>query len=315
MPKKNPQKSHHEWMEIHLSTISQITKLERQKEDLLKENKELKEEMVKREDEVAVLKSQKKKLEQRVAHLEERAEKNEDANQFSASKTPNILITGDSHLKLISAERLATETGQNIEMVRTYCSRDYWPWAWRPEISIASVLLRKCNSRATHLLITSPTSDLTNLKQFSQSEQINWVDLSAKSIISTAEMCLIRFPALRDVTILEHLPRYHFIKALNHFQDLFMTNSFKKLNTRFDNKELQALRLQANSLLRREASVSLLRSQIRVVSSRLEPTCEAEEAQLFGKNGQRGHDGIHLRGPMGPKKLFETLSRIISTMQ
>ena len=179
-------------MEIHLSTISQITKLEQQKEDLLKEKKELEEKVVKREDEVAVLKSQKEKLELRVAHLEERAEKVEDANQFSASKNPNILISGDSHLKLISPERLASETGRKIEMVRTYCSRDYWPWAWRPEISIASVLLKKCNSRATHLLITSPTSDLTNLNQFSHSEQINWVDLSAKSIISTAEMCLIR---------------------------------------------------------------------------------------------------------------------------
>ena len=98
-------------------------------------------------------------------------------------------------------------TGRNIEFVKSFCSRNDLPRAFKPEISIVSTLLKQVDSRATDLLITSPTSDLTNLTQMSQSARVHWIDLSAKTIINTAEMCLIRFPALKNVTILEHLPR------------------------------------------------------------------------------------------------------------
>ena len=104
-----------------------------------------------------------------------------------------------------------------IEFVKTFCSRDDWPLAWKPEISIVSVLLQKVDSRATDLLITSLTSDLSNLINMSQAARIHWVDLSAKTVINTAEMALIRFPALKSVTILEHLPRY-FLKAFSDFK-------------------------------------------------------------------------------------------------
>ena len=76
----------------------------------------------------------------------------------------------------------------------------------------------KVDSRATDLLITSPTSDLSNLINMSQAARIHsWVNLSAKTFINTAEMALIRFPALKSVTILEHLPRY-FLKAFSDFK-------------------------------------------------------------------------------------------------
>ena len=41
MPKKNPQKNHHEWVQIHLGTISQLTKLGKEKEALEEVNKNL----------------------------------------------------------------------------------------------------------------------------------------------------------------------------------------------------------------------------------------------------------------------------------
>ena len=138
----------------------------------------------------------------------------------------------------------------------------------------------------------------------SQAARIHWVDLSAKTIINTAEMALIRFPALKSVTILEHLPRY-FLKAFSDFKFLF-------LYIRCDNKDLVALRLLANNRIRREAEVSLLRSQIAVVSSHMEPHSPAEEAQLFGQRWQPGHDGIHLSGPAGAFQ--DSLQRVISSM-
>ena len=85
----------------------------------------------------------------------------ESAKQFSVEKPKQILVCGDSHLKCISLDKISQVTGTKIEFAKTYCSRDDWPWAWKPEISIASVLLKKVDSRATNLLITSPTSDHT----------------------------------------------------------------------------------------------------------------------------------------------------------
>ena len=135
----------------------------------------------------------------------------ESAKQFSLEmeKPKQVLVCGDSHLKCISLPKLCQVTGRNIEFVKSFCSRNDWPRAFKPEseISIVSTLLKQVDSRAIDLLITSPTSDLTNLTQMSQSARVHWVDLSAKTIINTAEMCLIRFPALKNVTILEHLPR------------------------------------------------------------------------------------------------------------
>ena len=54
--------------------------------------------------------------------------------------------------------------------------------------------------------------------------------------------------------------------------------------------------------------------QIAVDSSNMDPLSPAEVVQLFGHRGQMGHDGIHLRGPAGAEKLFQTLCRVISAM-
>ena len=44
MPKKNPQKSHHEWMEIHLITIRRMGELEKEKAEIEREKTKLEEE-------------------------------------------------------------------------------------------------------------------------------------------------------------------------------------------------------------------------------------------------------------------------------
>ena len=122
-------------------------------------------------------------------------------------KPQKILVCGDWCLKCIHLKRLARRTGKNIEFIKIFGSRNDWPGEWKPEISISSVLLQQVDSRATNLLITPPTSDITNLVKMSPSARIHWVDLSAKMILNTAETALIRFPALMSVTIMEHLPR------------------------------------------------------------------------------------------------------------
>ena len=216
-------------MIIHLETISRIVKIEREKVDLQKGKEELekekeelmkeKEELEKEKEELKMEKEELKRENEELKKEKERPTKVEDGHWFSVKKAPMILLSGDSHLKSISLERLASATGKSIEIVKTFCCRDNWPGALKPQVSISSVLLKHVHSRATHLLLTAPTSDLTNLTRFSQSERTGWIDLSAKTIISTAEMCLTRFPALRGVTILEHMPRYFLVSRLMKLQN------------------------------------------------------------------------------------------------
>ena len=210
MPKKNPQKSHHEWLEIHLITIGRMVQLEKEKAEVEKEKAEVEKEKTKLEEEkherekaLQMLMKENIALKKKVEDLEVNME---SAKQFSLEmeKPKQVLVCGDSHIKCISLPKLCQVTGRNIEFVKSFCSRNDWPRAFKPEIS---TLLKQVDSRATDLLITSPTSDLTNLTQMSQSARVHWIDLSAKTIINTAEICLTRFPALKNVTILEHLPR------------------------------------------------------------------------------------------------------------
>ena len=112
-------------------------------------------------------------LKRRVQDLEV---KNESAEEFSREKPQKIIVSGASHLKSISQGKLINTTGKTIEFLRTYCSRDDWPWAWKPDVSIASVLLQQVHSRATHLVMTSPTSDITNLGKLDPAIRLHWID-------------------------------------------------------------------------------------------------------------------------------------------
>ena len=112
MPKRNPQKSHHEWVEINLATIRRLGQVENE------------------------IKEENSALKRRVQDLEV---KNESAEEFSREKPQKIIVSGDSHLKSISQGKLINTTGKTIQFLKTYCSRDDWPWAWKPDVSIASV--------------------------------------------------------------------------------------------------------------------------------------------------------------------------------
>ena len=59
MPKKNSQKSHHEWTEIHLATIRRIVEIEKEKEAVVKYNVKLQEEKAMLEEENAMLEEEK----------------------------------------------------------------------------------------------------------------------------------------------------------------------------------------------------------------------------------------------------------------
>ena len=232
MPKRNPQKSHHEWTEIHLATIRRIVEIEKEKEAVVKNNVKLQEEKTMLEKEKAMLEKEKAMLEEekvarekeceelkkenlallkKVNNLEDVTEKIEEAERFLAEKQTRVLVSGDFHLKCIPLSKLANGTGKEVSFLKTYCSRNFWPNALKPTTSISSVLLQHANSREavllTHLLMTAPISDVSNLLHMGTSARMNWVDISVKSMIVTAKMCLIRHPGLQKVFIMEYLPK------------------------------------------------------------------------------------------------------------
>lgn len=158
MPKKNPQLSHHQWMEIHLETIKKITKLEAEKVDLTVENQTLVKDKMKLTEELMEKWKEVEELKNRENVLKEELEKQtEVAQQFLLPKRKKVLLSGDSHLKAICKEKLEKETGRSIEILKTYNSRDNWPNALKPSISISSVLLENVKSRATNPRRTSRT--------------------------------------------------------------------------------------------------------------------------------------------------------------
>ena len=179
--KKNPQLTHHEWVSIHNETLSQLTKA-------LNENESLKEK-------IAVLENEKMAL-------------REATENFLESKTTRILLTGDSHLKKISSENLERHTGRKIIKAPAYCSRSDWHGAYYPSSSLVNAVKNNVDDSITHIIMTAPTSDITNVRECDPATRLIFADLSAKSMISTAEWALINYPALQRVYIMEHLPRY-----------------------------------------------------------------------------------------------------------
>ena len=131
----------------------------------------------------------------------------EEVESFLKRRPIKVLLTGDSHLKSISIDRLSEETKIDVQHVKTYNSRLYYPNARFPLVSIANVLQERIDHETTHIVITAPTSDLTNVKEMDFNAQEAWADLSAKTIVLVAEWCLIHYARLRQVILMDHLPR------------------------------------------------------------------------------------------------------------
>ena len=97
-----------------------ITKLQEEKEDLERKVGELEEETKKNKE----VKEENEKLRRKVEELEEKLSgRVEEMEVFLGQKERKVLITGDSHMKAISVERLKSDTKTNVEFAKTYCSR------------------------------------------------------------------------------------------------------------------------------------------------------------------------------------------------
>ena len=133
--------------------------------------------------------------------------RNQEVDKFLEKKAKKVLITGDSNWKSISKERLKAETKIDLEIAKTYCSIKNYPGSKFPLVAIYSVLQNKVDPSITHIVITAPTSDLTNLSMMDWAAKRAWAELSAKYLILISEWCLIHYISLKQVVLMEHLPR------------------------------------------------------------------------------------------------------------
>ena len=94
-------------------------------------------------------------------------------------------------------------------------------WNPQPAFHVISYNMQTSKKLSCQPTMTATTSDITNLLHMGASAGMNWVDISVKSMIVTAKMCLIRHPGLQKVFIMEQLPRKlkKHRKAILAFQD------------------------------------------------------------------------------------------------
>ena len=202
--KNNPKLSHDQWLLVQKEQIKMITKLQEDKDELKRRVKELEEALKKNEE----VKEEKEQMKKKVKELEEKiSERCGEVKVFLEQKVRKVLITGDSHLKCISTERLKSDTKTNVTFAKTYCSRVNYPGSKFPKVAISNVLQSKVDQETTHLVMTAPTSDLTNLSWMDQNAKQAWTDLSARTLVLIAEWCLIHYSSLQQVVIMDHLPR------------------------------------------------------------------------------------------------------------
>ena len=196
--------SHDLLLLVQKEQIKMITKLQEDKDELKSRVKELEEALKKNEE----VKEENEKIKKKVEELEEEiCERCGEVEVFLEQKVRKVLITGDSHLKCISTERLKSDTKTNVTFAKTYCSRVNYPGSKFPKVAISNVLQSRFDRETTHLVMTAPTSDLTNLSEMDQNAKQAWADLSARTLVLIAEWCLIHYSSLQQVVIMDHLPR------------------------------------------------------------------------------------------------------------
>ena len=184
------------------------------------------------------------------------------------------LLTGKSATSQGPRSRLAGHPGRAYNSVSSYIGCKY------PESSFERVVPRLLSSRTvTNLVLQSPTSDLTNLKEAPQLQHKDIITQSASNMMTIMERARAAHPALRKIVILEQLPRA-------------------------DNDHFSTLSAIYNTTLRNLVAAAPANDRCEIVvaghPSLLPATQDpAIRGAVFGSPSARGTDGIHFRGNEG----------------
>ena len=176
-----------------------------------------------------------------------------------------------------SASRRRPMAGQSG---RAYNSASNWPGAWYRESNFRDVVPKLLSAKAfTYLVLLSPTSDLTNLKEVEEQHHEGLAQQSALNMFQTTLKALESSPSLRKVVIFEMFPRC-------------------------DSPHLSSLAITYNIALKELVAASPHTQQITVVGHpSLTVRAQAKGEAMFGLPSYPSTDGIHYRGAEGRQGL------------
>jgi hypothetical protein len=131
---------------------------------------------------------------------------------------PKVLYIGDSIAANAQFPLIEQESGCRIRTVKAYSSvfneRARFPRKNVTDVTEASIADTKVDDVFTHLVISAPTVDITNLDTTKLFENENVerfkenVSVSCKNIFTVAQNALGKHPKLQKVILVQHPPRY-----------------------------------------------------------------------------------------------------------
>ena len=176
---------------------------------------------------------------------------------------------------------------------RAYNSVSTFPGCKFPESSFERVVPRLLSTRSvTNLILQSPTSDLTNLRNLPESQHQDLVKQSARDMVKIMEKARADYPSLRKVIVLDQLPRT-------------------------DRVELSNLSKLYNNTLRDLVAAAPTNSNCHMIvanHSSLDPTSEDLKSALFGPPSSRRTDGIHLRGSESGRRHTSSVISVLKSV-
>ena len=131
-------------------------------------------------------------------------------------KKPKVLYIGDSVAHNADFAHIERVTKSRIRTVKSYSSvqdRARWPSKNIADVTESSLQSTQNEDPYTHLILSAPTEDISNLNTSKYVEDDNTealkqnVIISCKNMFTTAQNALTTHPELQKVVITEHAPR------------------------------------------------------------------------------------------------------------
>ena len=171
---------------------------------------------------------------------------------------------------------------------QAYNSAPNWPGSKFPKSNFWEVVPKLLSTRAfTHLVLLSPTSDLTNLTRVEEQHHEGMAQQSALNMFHTMVKALATTPSLKKITMFKMPPRT-------------------------DSTHLSSLATTYNLTLQELVAASPYGERITVVGHPVLTTSTRREA-MFGLASNPRTDGIHFRGKEGSLYLTHSIVEGLKT--
>lgn len=215
-----------------------------------------------------------------------------------------VLYIGDSVAQNMDAK--IVEKAKNIRMrtEKAYSSvadkKAKWPY--KNVKNVTEKLLDEAPKadEFQHLILAAPTVDITNLDtaRTKPTDNVEYfkqkVVISCQSMFTTAQNALLKHPKLKNVTLMEHPPRFDTADK--------DPSSLKPQLAKFANNYLQ--QLWSNSSLKHK-----------IVVGQHNLLCDGKIRQArFTRTLDKKYDGIHMYGVSGRAAYMRSVSSIISSI-